>query len=209
MRNKLPWDTRQSRDTWQVCVCGVTSVNLGFRSELLQLGFFYTNADNLSCRQKRYPTATKRTELCSHNIQWSKHTSSILPGWLAGEVWCIKPQSFTFIYVCPSGFQSPLLLIYFLMVYTNIISHAAVFVSRQKRLCMTLRIGVAKTAPMCDDPLSRWAWPGAASLRYRNCAEITVLICEQKPYPVGFSWRNKSSPVIRYSGIEHISLSSR
>ena len=136
---------RHTTKSWHLAsLCLWTSVNLGFRSELLQLGFFYTNADNLSCRQKRYPTATKRTELCSHNIQWSKHTSSILPGWLAGEVWCIKSQSFTFIYVRPSGFQSPLLLIYFLMVYTNIISHAAVFVSRQKRLCMTLKLGVAK-----------------------------------------------------------------
>ena len=136
---------RHTTKSWHLAsLCLWTSVNLGFRSELLQLGFFYTNADNLSCRQKRYPTATKCTELCSHNIQWSKHTSSILPGWLAGEVWCIKSQSFTFIYVRPSGFQSPLLLIYFLMVYTNIISHAAVFVSRQKRLCMTLWLGVAK-----------------------------------------------------------------
>ena len=136
---------RHTTKSWHLAsLCLWTSVNLGFRSELLQLDFFYTNADNLSCRQKRYPTATKCTELCSHNIQWSKHTSSILPGWLAGEVWCIKSQSFTFIYVRPSGFQSPLLLIYFLMVYTNIISHAAVFVSRQKRLCMTLWLGVAK-----------------------------------------------------------------
>ena len=25
---------------------------------------------------------------------------------------------------------------------------------------------------------------GAASLRYRSCAVITILVCEQKPYPV-------------------------
>ena len=31
-----------------------------------------------------------------------------------------------------------------------------------------------------------------ASLRYRNRAEITVLVCEQKPYPVLFSCRFKS-----------------
>ena len=48
------------------------------------------------------------------------------------------------IYLRLSGLQSPLRLIYFLMVHTNIISHAGVFVWRQKRLCMTLRIGVAK-----------------------------------------------------------------
>ena len=136
---------RHTTKAWHLeSLCLWTSVNLGFRSELLQLGFFYTNADNLSCRQKSYPTATKRTELCSHNIQWSKNTSGILPGWLAGEIWCIKSQSFTFIYVRLGGFQSPLLLIYFLMVHTNINSHAAVFVSRQKGLCMALRLGVAK-----------------------------------------------------------------
>ena len=27
---------------------------------------------------------------------------------------------------------------------------------------------------------------GAVSLRYRNRAEITVLVCEQKPYPIWF-----------------------
>ena len=35
---------------------------------------------------------------------------------------------------------------------------------------------------------------GEASLRYRNRAEITVCMCEQKPYPVGFSSRRKSIP---------------
>ena len=33
---------------------------------------------------------------------------------------------------------------------------------------------------------------GAASLRYRNRAKITVLMCEQKPYSVWFSGRRKS-----------------
>ena len=33
---------------------------------------------------------------------------------------------------------------------------------------------------------------GADSLRYRNRAKITVLMCEQKPYPVWFSCRRKS-----------------
>ena len=35
----------------------------------------------------------------------------------------------------------------------------------------------------------------AAYLRYRNRAEITVFMCEQKPYPVWFPRRRKSSPV--------------
>ena len=38
------------------------------------------------------------------------------------------------IYLRLSGLQSPLRLIYFLMVHTNIISHAGVFVWRQKHL---------------------------------------------------------------------------
>ena len=35
-------------------------------------------------------------------------------------------------------------------------------------------------------------WRGAASLRYRNGAEITVLMCEQKLYLVWFSCQHKS-----------------
>ena len=35
----------------------------------------------------------------------------------------------------------------------------------------------------------------AASIRYRNRAEITVLMCEQKPFSVWFSYRYKSYPV--------------
>ena len=42
------------------------------------------------------------------------------------------------------------------------------------------------------------------SLRYRNRAEITVVMCEQKPYLVWFSRRRKSYPVL----FEH-SLTSR
>ena len=34
--------------------------------------------------------------------------------------------------------------------------------------------------------------PSAGSLRYRNHAKITVLLCEQKPYPVWFSCQCKS-----------------
>ena len=36
---------------------------------------------------------------------------------------------------------------------------------------------------------------GEASLRYRNRAEITVFMCEQKPYPVWFSRQRKSYPI--------------
>ena len=37
---------------------------------------------------------------------------------------------------------------------------------------------------------------GKASLRYRNRAEITILMCEHKPHMVWFSYRRKA---IRYS----------
>ena len=44
-------------------------------------------------------------------------------------------------------------------------------------------------------PPIRYVTLGAASLRYRNRAEIFVLICEQKPYPLRFSIRRKTYPV--------------
>ena len=37
-------------------------------------------------------------------------------------------------------------------------------------------------------------WRGAVSLRYRNRAKITVLMCEQKSYPVWLSCGRKSHP---------------
>ena len=37
--------------------------------------------------------------------------------------------------------------------------------------------------------------PGAVSLRCRNRAEIFVLMCEQKPYPLWFSIPRKTYPV--------------
>ena len=48
---------------------------------------------------------------------------------------------------------------------------------------------------------------GTASLRYRNCAE-TVRICEQKPYPVWFSYWRKSDRVW-FSGITREPQTSR
>ena len=39
----------------------------------------------------------------------------------------------------------------------------------------------------------RSARGGVASLRYRNRAEISALMCERKPYPVEFSRRSNSS----------------
>ena len=53
-----------------------------------------------------------------------------------------------------------------------------------------------------------------ASLCYRNLAEITVLMREQKPYPVCFSCRRKSCPVlceqsIRRVHTEHVTTTTR
>ena len=53
----------------------------------------------------------------------------------------------------------------------------------------TVRIGV-HSAPKYGTETIRYVtllfryWCGAASLRHRNQAEITVFVCEQKPYPV-------------------------
>ena len=43
-----------------------------------------------------------------------------------------------------------------------------------------------------------------ASLCYRNLAEITVLMREQEPYPVCFSCRRKSCPVLCEKGLRRV-----
>ena len=48
---------------------------------------------------------------------------------------------------------------------------------------------------VCDASLSRWV--RAASLRYRNRAEIIVLMCKQKTYTVWFSCRRESYPAVQ------------
>ena len=47
------------------------------------------------------------------------------------------------------------------------------------------------THPICNSPLCSFA-----PLQKLRRKEITVLICEQKPYPVWFSRRRKSYPVL-------------
>ena len=44
---------------------------------------------------------------------------------------------------------------------------------------------------------------GAASLRYRNHAQITAVMCEGKPYPVWFSCRRKSYPLLCKHGLKY------
>ena len=68
-----------------------------------------------------------------------------------------------------SGFQSSLPLIHF-RHGPNTCSH-----------CTKVR---HRTYPICDATLSRSVRHSFCSLCYRDRAEITVLICEQKPYPV-------------------------
>ena len=47
------------------------------------------------------------------------------------------------------------------------------------------------THPICNSPLCSFA-----PLQKSRRKEITVLMCEQKPYPVWFSRRRKSYPVL-------------
>ena len=44
-------------------------------------------------------------------------------------------------------------------------------------------------------------WCGVASFRYRNRAEIAILMCEQKPYLIWFSRRRKSYTVLFEHGL--------
>ena len=60
-----------------------------------------------------------------------------------------------------------------------------------------------KNYPICDAPLSRSARRSFAR-RHRNCASTTVLVCEQKPCPVWFSWRLKSYPVLCEHGLKFL-----
>ena len=48
------------------------------------------------------------------------------------------------------------------------------------------------TYPICDSPLWRSTRRGAARLRYRNRAKITVLMCERMPCPVWSSCQHKT-----------------
>ena len=56
----------------------------------------------------------------------------------------------------------------------------------QAWLMFTLHRSMAKTYLICYNPIS------LASLRHKNRATTTVLVCEQKPCPVWFSWRRKN-----------------
>ena len=57
-----------------------------------------------------------------------------------------------------------------------------------------------ETYPICDDPLSTPAQRSFAPLQKWRRNKTTVLMCEQKPYPLWFSSRRTSYPIYcRYS----------
>ena len=110
---------------------------------------------------RTFPVATK-----SYPIQYEQqrrgaaqvvhtHRISCQPGRLAETVWCTKFQVLPPEYLLPSQWVPGLAPIY-------------VFLPRAEQV-FTLQQTIARD------------WRGAASLRYRNLAEITVLMCEQKP----------------------------
>ena len=95
-------------------------------------------------------------------------------GWPRGVWWTKSHSSFRNIYFRLSGFQASFLLIHF-RYSSNTCSHCTKCNTEPIRNVMLL-----------------FRDRRGASLRCRNRAEITVLICEQKHYKVWFSLRRKS-----------------
>ena len=79
--------------------------------------------------------------------------------------------------------------------------HVITKISRMGRLHHFFRYGAAlaawssamNTYLLRNSPLRERR--GAASLRYGNRAEFTILVCGRRPYPVWFSCRRESYPV--------------
>ena len=121
-------------------------------------------------REQQRPGATKTRS----------HTSNIVPAWLAERIWCTQFQSSLLnIYFRPSGFQSSLLLIHFRYGLNTRSYHTKEW---------------HRTYPICDFPLSWWVRRSFATLQ--NRAATTVLVCEKTPYPIWFSWRRESYPLL-------------
>ena len=76
-------------------------------------------------------------------------------------------------------------LTYSLDVVVVVVIVADSFSCRNKKLSSTVWALLSATLHLRDGR-------GAASLRYRNRSGISVVKCEQKPYPVFFSRRRKS-----------------
>ena len=107
------------------------------------------------------------------------HTSNIVPAKLARGFGSLNSSPHSWIFTSVSVGSSP---------------RCYLFTSA------TGRIGV-HTAPKCDTKPIRYMtlhFPdrlGTTSLRHRSLTVNTVLVCEQKPYLVWFSWRRKRYPV--------------
>ena len=115
------------------------------------------------------------------------HTSNIVPAWLAERIWCTQFQSSLLnIYFRPSGFQLSLLLIYF-------------------RYGLNTRSYCTKewhrTYPICDYPLSWSVRRSFATLQKSRCYNRSL--CEKTPYPIWFSWRRESYPLLCEQRLKH------
>ena len=104
------------------------------------------------------------------------HTSNIVPAQLAKRVWGTKLQfSLQNIYFHLRGFQFSLLLIYFCDGLNR---------------CSRCTKVQHKIYAICDAPFQDWC--SAPLFHHRNHAATTIPVCEQKLYPVCFSWQRKT-----------------
>ena len=108
--------------------------------------------------------------------KWSSHTLKIVPERLAEMVWFIK-------------FRFLLLNIYFR--FTGFQAHSLFpFATVRTGVYIALKCGTEPIRYVTSHFRDR---RGPASICHRNRAEIISFMCEQKPYPVWFSCRHKSS----------------
>ena len=106
------------------------------------------------------------------------YISNILLVRLSERVWCTKIFSLLFkSYLHLSGFQYSFILIYF-RDGPKRCSHCKI--DKKPIRYVTLHFRYCR---------------GVVSLRHRNRSATIVLVCEQKPCPVRFSWRRESFPV--------------
>ena len=112
------------------------------------------------------------------------HTSNIVRPRLAERVWWTKFQS-PLLNICSrlSGFQSSLLLIYF----------------RDGPNRCSLHQSMAQKLSDMWRSIFEIGRPGAASLRHRNRAATTVLVCEQMTF-VAWFWRWRKIYPVKSSG---------
>ena len=106
------------------------------------------------------------------------YISNIVPVRLSERVWCTKIFSLLLkSYFHLSGFQYSFILIHF---------------RDGPKRCSHCKID---TKPIRYVTLHFRYRGGVVSLRHRSRSATIVLVCEQKPCPVRFSWRRESFPV--------------